>query len=331
MQNSTTHHKFKTMKIKQRLLSNIKTIAGLLLLMATFLACEKENQIEPELEVPKPKMENLDLGLGNSKIGVIGEDFHFEGDILAVDKIDTVVVEFLQKSGGTYSKPWKHKITWTQYKGLKNTNVHKHFNIPEDAAEGKYDLIITIYDENGSKLIINNDFEIFTRANLPIRPTVEALIMTKNGRIFYNAHVDGNKYPTDGFKLGDTLSTQVSFSFVKGDGKLFVLLIKKTANYNPKTIAEVDFDKAIVYDVFEHKGEPSIYRFSNYLYDPNPALKRDLPDLVIGAEKDNNTPQANVISGVKAWQTGEYNLVILYQNYTNNSSTYKSVPFSISN
>jgi len=320
--------------MKQQLLSNLKTIkmiAGLLLLIAVFSACEKENPIEPEVKVPKPKIENLELGLGHSKIGVIGEDFHFNCNIVAVDKIDKVVVNFLQKANGTYSKSWQHEITWTQYKGLKNTNIHKHFNIPEEAAEGNYDLIIMIYDENGTKEEIKNDFEIFAKANLPIRPVIEALLIYKNSRLFYNAHTDGNKYPAEGYQMGDTLITQVRFSLVKGDGKLYILLIKKTANHNPKTIAEVDFDKAIVYDVFEHKGEPSIYRFSNYLYDPNPALKRDLPDLVIGAQKDNNIPQANVISGVKEWQTGEYNLVILYQNYTNNSSTYKSVPFSISN
>lgn len=319
--------------INQQLLKNMKKInvmAVLLLFVATFSACKKEKKTGSEPVVLKPMMENLQLGLGNSNIGVIGEDFHFEGDILAVEMIDKVVVDFLQKPGETYSKSWKHQIIWDQYQGLRNANVHKHFNIPSDAAEGNYDLVITIYDKNGSMEVIKNHFEIFYRANLPIRPVLEALNITKNGGYFYNAHTDGKRYPTAAFKIGDKLMAQVSFSFVKGDGKLYVLLIKKTTNYNPKTVAELDLEKAVVYDVFEHKGEHNIYRFSNFIYDSSTqSVKKTLPELIIGAQKDNNFPQANLINGPKSWQKGEYKLVILYQNYTNNSSVHETVPINI--
>jgi hypothetical protein len=319
--------------IKQRPFTTMKTtkvITVLLLLMASFTACKKDNPVEPEPEQPKPTLENLELGLGNAGIGIIGEDFHFEGDVLAVDKIDRVEVKMLQKAGEKYSKAWKHEITWTQYNGLKNTNIHKHFNIPTDAAEGKYDLQVIVYDQNGSKLEIKRDFEIYTRANLPIKPIVSGLYMHRNWMPFYDSHSDGDKYPSQRFKKGDTLQVQANISFVRGDGKLYLLLIKKSANYNPKTIEEVDLSKAIVYDVLDHKNETKNYDFTNSIFDfDSYTVVRNMPNLIIGADKDNNTPAGNAISGAKAWQTGDYNMVMIYKNTTANQTVYRSIPIGI--
>jgi hypothetical protein len=307
-----------------------KVLAALLLFMATFTACKKDNNEELEPETPQPKLENLELGLGNAGIGVIGEDFHFEGDILAVDKIDIVEVKFIQKADQTYSKSWSHQITWTDYKGLKNTNIHKHFNIPKEAAEGKYDLVIVVHDENGSKLEVKRDFEIYTRANLPMKPIVSGFYMYVNGMTFYDSHSDRDNYPTQRLKKGDTLQVQANISFVKGDGKLYMLLIKKSANYTPKTLEEVDLSKSIVYDVFEHKNETTTYDFSNSIFDFDTyTVVRIMPNLIIGADKDNNMPGANVISGTKAWQSGDYNLVMIYKNITANQTVYKSIPIGI--
>ena len=310
-------------------MKSTKLITALLVLMAFFTACKKE-KIDEIPESPKPTLENLELGLGNAGIGVIGEDFHFEGDILAVDKIDRVEVRMMQKAGETYSKTWKHEITWTQYKGKKNSNIHKHFNIPEDAAEGKYDLVVNVYDENGSMLEVKRDFEIFTRANLPVRPMMTGLHMQKNWMRFYDAHAHGDKYPTEQVKKGDTIQAQVNISFVKGDGKLYVLLVKKSSGYSPKTIEEIDLNKAVVLDVFEHKNEEKIYDFGNFIFDEQTfTIVRDIPNLRIGAEKDNNAAQPNAITGAKAWETGEYNMVVIYKNTTYNKTIYKTIPFQI--
>lgn len=303
-------------------MKDIKNIVLLMLFIFAFSSCEKDDDVI--IDIPKPTLENLELGLGNSRIGVIGKDFHFNGDIVAGDKIDVVKVSFTQKKGETYSKPWAHEIIWTDYKGLKNTNVHKHFTIPNDAAEGRYVFTITIKDENGSEEVVNVDFDIFAVNNLPIRPSFEALMVFRGSSLIYNGHTNGTPYQTATLKKGDVLRSQVALAFVKGDGKLLMLLIKKSANHTPKTIEEVDISKAVVYDQFEHKDKPEIFRFSNYVYESRP-----IPDLIIGAEKDNNIPVAQTITGNKAWQTGEYNLVILYKNYTNNSTAYKSIPFNI--
>ncbi|WP_129713919.1 DUF4625 domain-containing protein [Pedobacter sp. SYP-B3415] len=311
-------------------MKSIKSTILFLLFLSTFTACKKdaEEQIQPE--TPRPKMDNLELGLGNAGIGVTGEDFHFEADLVAVEKLDKVEVKMIQRPGETYSKSWTHEIIWTQYKGLKNTNVHKHFKIPAEAAEGKYDLVVAVYDENGSKLEVKRDFEIFSRANLPVRPMFTGIYVHRNWTPFYDSHADKDVYPSQRLKMGDTLQTQVNVSFVKGDGKLYALLIKKSANYNPKTIEEVDLSKAIVYDVFEHKNEPAVYDFSNSVFDFNTFMPvRLIPDLIIGAARDNNTGGGNPINGTKSWQAGDYNLVIIYKNMTANKTIYRSIPFGI--
>jgi hypothetical protein len=71
-------------------------VVVMLLLAFAFTACEKN---DPQPEPAKPALENLELGLSNSGIGVIGEDFHFDADILAVDKIDKVEVKICRKKG----------------------------------------------------------------------------------------------------------------------------------------------------------------------------------------------------------------------------------------
>jgi hypothetical protein len=49
--------------------------------------------------------------------------------------------------------------------------------------------------------------------------------------------------------------------------------------------------------------------------------------IVIGDTKD---VLGNAVSGDKAWESGAYNLVILYHNETFNVSTHKSIPITIS-
>ena len=167
----------------------MKQLLILWLAVGSFIVgCDKKDDFtEPEL--PAPILENLELGLADAGIGVIAEDFHFEADVVAAERLDVVTVDIVQKSGTTYSKPWSHQIVWDQYKGLKNTNIHKHFKIPDDAAEGKYDLIVTITDENGAKLEIKRDFEIFSRSTLPNRPTITGIYAHRNWKKLYDSHV----------------------------------------------------------------------------------------------------------------------------------------------
>ncbi|WP_443936796.1 DUF4625 domain-containing protein [Pedobacter sp. MW01-1-1] len=144
-----------------------KILTLFLVVAIGFTACKKD---QSEAELAKPTIENIEIGLNNSEIGIIGQDFHFNADVIAGDKIDMVEVKILQKVGGTYSAPWSLTVTWPQYKGAKNTNIHKHFDIPSAAVEGEYDFIITIMDENGTKTEEKRKIRIWTKENLPVFP-----------------------------------------------------------------------------------------------------------------------------------------------------------------
>lgn len=307
----------------------IKMFTAFLLLVSSITACKEDENPLPEL--PIPTMDNIELGLGDAGVGIIAQDFHFNASIVAAGKIEKVEIKILQKEEETYSEIWEHEIIWDEYKDLKNATVHKHFTIPENAIEGKYDFIITVYDQNGSKLERKRDIAIYSAANIPVEPKITQLSLKKNGQSIFDLH-GMNENPTENFSKGDTLTSHVDISFVKGDGIVYLLLIKKSANHNPTTIEEIDFSQAIVYDMYEHKNQTSVFNFSNFLIDlttnPFTVIKR-IPGFGIGTEKDNRIPVAGAISGDKAWGSGEYNLVVIYKNTTYNKTVSKSVPFNI--
>jgi len=128
------------------------------------LSCKKENE-QPILA--EPGISNVELGLGNSGIAIVGQDFHFEMDVEAGERIETISIRIVQRENENYTAEWHYEITWEQYKGARNTNVHKHFDIPEDAPEGTYDFLIIVNDQNGSKLEERHTLNIYLPDNLP--------------------------------------------------------------------------------------------------------------------------------------------------------------------
>jgi hypothetical protein len=308
-----------------------RAFVALLLMATTFTACKKDGTIEPIAEKPKPTIENIELGLGDAGLAVINEDFHFNADIVAADKLDKVEIRIVQRSTETYSKPWEHAIVWAQYRGLKNTNVHKHFTIPKDAVEGKYDFIISIFDQDGSKQEVKRDFGIYTSTSLPVVPTITTFLIQRNGDAVYDQHGMAAD-PKDIFVKDDVIDALGTVSFVKDDGIMYMLLIKQSANHNPKTVEEIDFNKAVVLEIYEHKKMSANGNFINVEVDYTTTpftLSKSPGSLKIGSEKDNRLPTANTISGSKAWETGTYNFVMIYKNATHNKTVHKSVPIKI--
>ncbi|CAM3928954.1 protein of unknown function [Pedobacter westerhofensis] len=133
-------------------------------------ACKKDAGDEPERV--QPTIQNLEIGINNNEIGVIGKDFHLNADVLVSGKIENVQVKILPRTGETYVKAWSHEITWDTYKDAKNTTVHKHFYIPTDAAEGKYDFVVVVNDQNGSKLEVKKSITIYAEANVPVNTII---------------------------------------------------------------------------------------------------------------------------------------------------------------
>lgn len=302
------------------------TIAAVLLFVASFAACQKDSQPEPQLT--KPTIDNIEIGLGDNQIGVIGKDFHFNAEILAGDKIENVQVKILPKSGETYDKAWKHEITWDQYRDAKNATVHKHFDIPEDAAEGLYDFMIIVNDQNGTTLEEKREITLYKAENLPVDPSLSAMNVNVNGSFFYR---DG-KFAVEGASLSknDKFSSQATIDGVKGDGKMYLLLINKKLGHRPESIDQIDFDKVIVYDVYEHKDWQEGGSFSNAVFDLETfTWIRQIPSLVIGAASDNNAPQPGVIGGNKAWESGTYYFGVVYKNTTYSMSYFQYIELAL--
>lgn len=314
---------YKTIQKKNTLSNKIasKTLVLLLLVATTFSACKKDKENIPE--IPKPTAKNIEIGSGN-KQALRGRDFHFNADVLAADKIKEVKVSILQKSGEKYSAVWKFELTWAEYVGTKNTNVHKHFTIPAIAPEGKYDFIFTVLDENGSTLEIKEDLNIIDPANLPVDPQIGRDMIQRNGTIIYSIDIWNEKDAI--FKKGDELNLHARISEINGDGILYSVLIKRKSNHFPENIDKLDLSKAIVITKVEHKGLPAASKITT-LKQVNGVYGGE--KITIGADKDNNEPNANAITGDKAWESGQYNWVILYKNTTHNMSVYKSIPITI--
>jgi hypothetical protein len=298
-----------------------RTLLTLLLLATLFSACKKDQDAPAPLA---PTITNVEVGLGNNELGVIGKDFHLNAKVLAGSKIENVRVIIQQRSGETYAKVWSHEINWLEYKDTKNASIHKHFDIPADAAEGKYDFLIIVQDQNGTTLEEKRNLTIYEEKNLPVNPKQTIFNLFRNYQRYYRK----GAFTTPGAKLlkGDTLHSQVAISSVKGDGKLYLLLINKKFNHRPESIEQIDFSKAIVYDVVEHKGMATAGDFSNTI-DGN--VVREWPQLVIGGATDNNAPTPNAISGSKAWETGTYYYGLVYKNTTYNMSFFEYIEVPI--
>ncbi|WP_153845419.1 DUF4625 domain-containing protein [Sphingobacterium paramultivorum] len=297
----------------------IKIILAFMLVSGLFVSCKKEGETA---EVVSPKEENVEIGYANNKQAIRGRDFHFNADILAGDKIESVQVKILPKAGLTYSSPWKMEIAWDEFKGLKNANVHKHFTIPSEAPEGKFDFFFVVNDVNGSKLELKEDFQIFDAANMPVDPIVDRDIFSRNDDMVYymNTYVENPLV----FKKGDKFTARAQIKQIQGDGILYTALIKRTLNHFPETVDKLDLTKAIIISKVEHKDLGLASKVNTYKL-VNGAISGD--DILIGAEKDGLGSQ---IYGERQWQSGQYNLVILYKNTTFNMSTFKSIPITIS-
>jgi hypothetical protein len=306
---------------------NMSKFAIAILFIALSLgACKKDQSVEGDKTLPKT--DNIEVGTANNETGVIGRDFHFNAEIIAGYRIDVVQIKITPRAGATYSRPWDYTVEWSEYKGAKNATIHKHFDIPTTAAEGIYDFLIIVKDENGSVLEVKKTIRIYDPANLPVDTTLSVLNLHIGGTPYYRY----GAFVTAGLKLkkNDVFSAQAAIENVIGNGKLYLLMINKKENYRPESIDNIDFSKVIVYDVYEHKDWPSAGSFSNFVFDlATFQTVRNIPNLSIGAAIDNNAPTPNPITGTKSWASGDYYFVVLYKNQTYNLSLYQYLELGI--
>lgn len=286
--------------------------------VASFTACDNDDN---KTILSKPTATNVEIGTANNKRALIGRDFHFNADIVAGDKIADVQLKILPKKGETYAKDWKFELSWIEYKGAKNTTVHEHFTIPAEAPEGKFDFYFIVKDENGTELEIKEELTITDPANMPADPLIGRDMLSRNEDLIY--YMGTWVEPELIFKKNDLLTAHAQVSQIMGDGILYSVLIKKSLNYYPESIDNLDFKKVIVISKVEHKGLPAASKIAT-LQKINDVWGGE--SITIGAEKDAD---GTAITGDKAWQSGQYNWVVLYKNTTYNISTYKSMSITI--
>ncbi|TYQ00175.1 uncharacterized protein DUF4625 [Tenacibaculum adriaticum] len=286
---------------------------------------------DDDITLSIPSISEVEIGSANR--GVIGRDIHFNVEVLAGDMIDLVQVNINPREEENYTHDWSFEIAWDEFKGVKNATVHKHFDVPEDAAEGKYDFIITVTDENGTKLEEIFEVEIIDPINLPVDPSVYLFAVEKididgnTGLANFYANGDFRNPDDKVFRENESIVSYTQINNVKDDGILYNLLIKKSLNHKPETVDDIDFSKAIVIDVLEHTNYEEVTSISTY-FNPDVSI-RDRPALTIGALQDNNLPNPNSIDGDNVWESGTYYYGIVYTNTTHNLSVHHYIEFDI--
>lgn len=121
----------------------------MVLALFLFASCSKEDKL--------PTVTITELGYENSGQVVAGEELHLEADIEAPHKIELVELE-IHKEGGHKSvymafdgDEWHLQRVFDEFKGLKNTEFHKHFDVPLNAPAGDYHVHLSVIDQKGNK------------------------------------------------------------------------------------------------------------------------------------------------------------------------------------
>lgn len=104
----------------------------------------------------KPVIKSLVVGGVHNADGTVtgqgtvtaGQDLHIEAEIAAEGKIEYIMVEVHDETAGTEVVEMKY----TDDKGLKNTEFHKHIDIPATTAAGEYHFHIKVVDQQGQSI-----------------------------------------------------------------------------------------------------------------------------------------------------------------------------------
>jgi hypothetical protein len=314
------------------LLMPLRTLMVFILCITSLTGCEKDDgPIKP-----LPAISDVEIGLGNNEMGIIGRDFHFDAHVVAGDKIETIEVKILPRTGESYSKDWKLEITWEQFRGAKNATVHKHFDIPSDAVEGAYDFLIIVSDQNGTQLEEKRNVTLYAPENLPVDLRFDFGIeaVDENFKHIKTLYVVQNIFSSQIYKSEEVimknefLAPVASMAGVKGDGKMYCLMINKKHNHRPESIDAIDFSKAVVAHVWEHKGLLKSEYGSNMFDFSTDPLSILQPSIKIGTNMDNNRP-AQSIDSLKEWESGDYYVGFVYHNSTYNMGTFHYAEVSV--
>jgi hypothetical protein len=112
-------------------------------------------------EVAIPTIDMHELGYENTKTVQRGNDLHVEADIVAEGKISKIIVTIHpEEHGGNHDTEWEVDQTFTEFEGLKNTEFHKHFEVPADAETGMYHFHLQVQDMEGNTEGYETEIEV---------------------------------------------------------------------------------------------------------------------------------------------------------------------------
>jgi hypothetical protein len=234
-----------------------------------FTSCKKDDD-----SVAKPVISELELGLDNSKIGIIGSDLHVEAEVTAEAKISKIEVLIHQEDN---SDAWTSDSVYTEFEGLKNTTFHKHIDIPLTVAAGTYCFHFIVTDKDGQQSSIEIEDLTIQAPSDAVAPTITITSTPTNNQ---------------SFSSGQTISITGSVSDDIALGGIYIGLVRVDQGL---TDANVNDGNTITLLHNHDFSNPTSYSFS--------------ASIVVGAAKDNNMTPKN-ITGDIAWRSGDYYIVV---------------------
>lgn len=131
--------------------------ASLLLSTFTFVvsSCDSDDE---QIDVAKPVVALTEVGSGNGKSVVAGEDLHLESELKAEGLIRRIDLSITSTDGATVVLA----TSWTdgEYIGVRNSTFHEHVDIPANTAAGDYELTLTVTDQMGQSTAVTSELEI---------------------------------------------------------------------------------------------------------------------------------------------------------------------------
>jgi hypothetical protein len=128
-----------------------------MILLTIFNSCKKDD------DANQPVIILHELGHDNEKIGYIGHELHVDADITAPDKIAELRIKIQPKDAGPGVNDddiWRYDSIYTEFSGLRNTLLHKDIEIPEDVHEGDYIFMMSVTDQKGKFVSVQEDIEL---------------------------------------------------------------------------------------------------------------------------------------------------------------------------
>lgn len=148
--------------------NKFKLYACALLLSAVFVGCSDD---EDPTAPAAPSIAEVEIGSENNKTAYAGGDLHIDAHITAPGTIAQVRVEIHPEGEST----WEFEEVYTDgFANLKEAHLHKHIDIPADAAAGHYHLHLVVTDKNGLTAEIDEEIEIVED---PTMPAVSGLVI----------------------------------------------------------------------------------------------------------------------------------------------------------